>query len=42
MRQEWIVLQAERLDHERKRQKEAFVFETLRKDMDRREEEMAR
>jgi hypothetical protein len=42
MRQEWSDLQAERLDHERIRQKEAFVFEILRKDMDRREEKLAR
>jgi hypothetical protein len=42
MRQEWSALQAERLDHEHIRQKEALVLENLRKDMDRREEETAR
>jgi hypothetical protein len=42
MREERNALQAERLEQERKRLKEALVFENLRKNMERREEELAR
>jgi hypothetical protein len=35
VREEWGAFQAERLDHERIRQKEALVFENLRKNMER-------
>jgi hypothetical protein len=42
MREERNALQTERLEQVRMRQKEALVFENLRKNMERREEELAR
>jgi hypothetical protein len=42
MREERNALQAERLEQERMRQKEALLFDCLRKNMERREEELAR